>query len=246
LQRLYARLVVSNANSVVAISSYYGASDKLIIPYGVDVSEFSPARRSTTLRQDLGVRASDVLLLTVQRLAAIKRVDILLRVVARVVARNPNVVLVVGGQGPEERLLESISRQLGIQGHVRFLGYIPRADLPRHFASADIFVFHSLMETFGIVFAQAMASGLPIVAANTSCVPDVVHRQNGALVPPFDLDAFADAVVKLAADRALRRSIGARNRARAVEEFDWDKIAAAYEAVLTEVAFLPRRGAPGR
>jgi glycosyltransferase involved in cell wall biosynthesis len=99
-----------------------------------------------------------------------------------------------------------------------------------------VFVFHSLLETFGIVFAQAMASALPIVAANTSCVPAVVYPENGELIRPFDVESFADAVLRLARDRDLRRSIGRRNRERAVGEFDWDIIAAAYENVLQRAA----------
>lgn len=237
-QRLYAKAVIANADEVTAISSYCGGrgSKQAIIPYGVDTAEFCPDRRSEDLRRELGAGPSDLLLLTVQRLAPIKRVDVLLQVMASVVAQNPKVILVVGGRGEEESRLRAMATDLGIEKNVRFIGYIGSDRLPEYFASADAFVFHSLLETFGIVFAQAMASGLPIVAANTSCVPAVVYAQNGELVEPFDVQAFADAVLRLAADGDLRRSIGVRNRARAVEEFDWDMIAVAYEKVLLRAA----------
>jgi glycosyltransferase involved in cell wall biosynthesis len=237
-QRLYAKTVIANANEVTAISSYCGGSDRkqLVIPYGVDTSEFSPDRRSEDLRREFGAGPDDLMLLTVQRLAPIKRVDILLQVMARVVAENPKAILVVGGRGEEESRLRSIARDLAIEENVRFIGFIGSDRLSACFASADVFVFHSLLETFGIVFAQAMASGLPIVAADTSCVPAVVYPQNGELVKPFDVQAFADAVLRLAADHELRRLIGVRNRARAVDEFDWGRIAAAYENVLLRAA----------
>jgi glycosyltransferase involved in cell wall biosynthesis len=236
-KKLYAKAVIANADQVVAISSYCtGTNGEVVIPYGVDTSEFSPEHRSEDLRRELGVQPDDLLLLTVQRLAPIKRVDVLLDVVARVVAQDGKVVLVVVGRGEEGSRLRATARDLAIEENVRFVGYIGSDRLPQYFASADLFVFHSLLETFGIVFAQAMASGLPIVAANTSCVPSVVHPQNGALIEPFDVQAFADAVLRLATDSELRSAIGARNRARALEEFDWDMIAAAYETVLLTAA----------
>jgi phosphatidylinositol alpha-1,6-mannosyltransferase len=237
-QRLYAKTVIASANEVTAISSYCGGSRRkqLVIPYGVDTSEFSPDRRSEDLRSELGAGPDDLLLLTVQRLAPIKRVDVLLQVMARVVAQDPKAILVVGGRGEEESRLRAIARDLAIEENIRFVGYIGSDRLPEYFASAELFVFHSLLETFGIVFAQAMASGLPIIAADTSCVPAVVYPQNGELVKPFDVEAFADAVLRLGADDDLRRSIGVRNRARAVDEFDWDIIAAAYENVLLRAA----------
>ena len=237
-QRLYAKAVMASANEVTAISSYCGSGGgrELVIPYGVDTSEFSPNLRSEDLRRELGVGPADLMLLAVQRLAPIKRVDVLLQVMTSVVAQNPKVILVVVGHGEEESKLRAMATDLEIDENVRFVGYIGSNRLPEYFASADMFVFHSLLETFGIVFAQAMASGLPIVAANTSCVPAVVHPQNGELIEPFDTEAFADAVLRLAADGDLRRTIGICNRARAIDEFDWDMIAAAYEKVLLRVA----------
>ena len=80
-----------------------------------------------------------------------------------------------------------------------------------------------------------MASGLPIVAANTSCVPDVLTSDNGFLVTPFDTSAFADAVLALAGDRALAKRIGDRNRVRAIREFDWDLVAAQYERAFQDI-----------
>jgi glycosyltransferase involved in cell wall biosynthesis len=234
-QRHYAKAVIANANEVVAISSYC-AGGNAVIPYGVDTAAFSPDHRSEELRAELGAQSDDLLLLTVQRLAPIKRVDVLLQVMARVIVQDRRVILVVGGQGEEESRLRAIARDLSIEDNVRFVGYISSDRLAEYFASADVFVFHSLLETFGIVFAQAMASGLPIVAASTSCVPAVVYPENGELVQPFDIQAFADAVLKLARDADLRGSIGVRNRARAVEEFDWNKIAEAYENVLLSAA----------
>jgi glycosyltransferase involved in cell wall biosynthesis len=239
-KRLYAQTVISQADLVLSNSTYYLRPDQSgprfrVIPYGVDVDEFSPARRNTPLRQDLGLTDEHFLLFSVQRLAPVKRVDLLIRMMAEVVSRDPQVVLIIGGKGEEEAHLRQLVSDLDLRENVRFAGYIGSDLLPEYFASSDAFVFHSMMETFGIVFAQAMACGLPIVAADTSCIPDVLSSDNGFLVPPSDISAFADAVLTLAGNRELAKQIGDRNRARAVRELDWDLVTTRYEQALRNV-----------
>lgn len=236
-RRAYAEMVISQSDLVLPNSTFYLGMHRKeprirIVPYGVDIHEFSPARRSATLRKELGVTDDHFLLFSVQRLASIKRVDLVIRAMSEVVKRNRHVVLVIGGKGEQEHQLRLLTRELNLSENVKFAGYIPSERLSEYFASSDAFAFHSLIETFGIVFAQAMASGLPIIAANTSCVPDVLTQENGLLVTPFDTSAFADAVIALANDRPRANQIGDHNRARAIREFDWDLIAARYERAL--------------
>jgi len=239
-RRTYTNLIVKNADITLPISAFYlrgrHIGNMQVVPYGVDTKQFAPDRRSAELRDRLGITEEQLVLLSVQRLASVKRVDVLIRMMAQVIERRKDAVLVLIGQGDEETTLRRLVADLGLDKHVRFAGYVSSEELPDYFASADIFVFHSMLETFGIVFAQAMASGLPIVAANTSCVPDVVHPDNGTLVEPFDIDSFCDAVVLLANDPSLRRKIGRRNRVRAKQEFDWDLIADRYEQILIAAA----------
>jgi len=238
-RRWWARRVIAAATLVAPNSAFYlrgeaSPGQTSIIPYGVDVSEFNPSRRSTAIRDVLGIGDGDTMLLCVQRLADVKRVDLLLRILTRVLGRHPGVILVVVGQGPEQERLMALADELGVAGNVRFTGYLDSERLPDYYASADVFVFHSMLETFGIVFIQAMASGLPIVAADTSCVSDVLSTSNALIVAPGDLDAFADAICLLIEDPATRETLGAANRARAEAEFDWDAVARDYEALLGE------------
>jgi glycosyltransferase involved in cell wall biosynthesis len=239
-RRLYARLVMACSDAVLPNSAYYtrGVSSKRVevIPYGVDTVMFSPHQRSADLRGQLGIQEDQPLLLSVQRLSPVKRVDVLIHVMAKIVQRDRRAVLLLVGQGEEESALRRLADELGLGDNVRFAGYVPSAQLPAYFGSADIFVFHSVLETFGIVFVQAMASGLPIVAANSSCVPDVVHDDNGTLVTPFDISGFSDAVMALINDPARRQTVGRRNRRRAEDEFDWNQIACRYQEVLVTAA----------
>jgi glycosyltransferase involved in cell wall biosynthesis len=241
-QRLYAKKVLKNADTITPITRYclkgYSPQGNVtVIPYGVDTTEFSPARSSVNLRRKLGVSANGFLIFTVQRLALVKRVDVLIRIVSEVVKSHPEVILVIGGQGEEYENLQRLIKDLKLTKNIKLIGYISEKNLPNYFASADLFAFHSISETFGIVFAQAMACGLPIVSISSTCIPEVVHDKiNGILVEPFDTKAFRDAIVKLIENKNLHKKMSVENRKRAVKEFDWNVIAAQYEQALLNVA----------
>jgi glycosyltransferase involved in cell wall biosynthesis len=243
-RRFFANRIVQNADAVLPISPFYlrgtSARNIQVIPYGVDTTIFTPHRRSNKLRESLGISPNDFMLLSVQRLAPVKRVDVLIRMTAELVVDEPAISLVIIGQGEEDARLRALVAELKLEHHVKLLGYIGGDDLPGYFASSDVFVFHSMFETFGIVFAQAMAAGLPIVAARTSCVPDVVGAENGILFEPFCTSAFCNAVRLLKTNQTLRTAMKEQNRQRATSEFDWDRIAKRYEAVMRDTAKLRR------
>ena len=242
-ERRWAEAAIASADVVLPITQYCSggaaARDReQVIPYGVDTQVFTPDRRDEAFRARLGLTPDDIVLLTVQRLTSVKRVDVLIRVLAELVRRSEEegregrIVLLVVGQGEEKEPLIALAAELGVSDHVIFAGYVPEEEMPTVFASSDVFVFHSLFETFGIVFVQAMASGIPVVAANTSSISDVVLPQSGGLVTPFDVSGFADTLESLIASRDRRADIGRSNRTRAVAEFDWEVIADQYEGAL--------------
>jgi glycosyltransferase involved in cell wall biosynthesis len=240
-KRWYAKRAIASADAVIPNSTYYLGSDAAsaraeVIPYGVDTTEFAPTRRSRGFREQLGLTEDHFVLFSVQRLTQVKRVDQLIRAMVPVVSREPKAVLVLAGKGQEEAPLRALVKQLRLHDNVRFLGYVEGSRLPECFASSDAFVFHSMLETFGIVFAQAMSCGLPIVAANTSCVPDVLTSRNGLLIAPFELEQFANAILTLIGSPTRAAEIGQHNRERALREFDWDSIASRYESVFDDLA----------
>ncbi len=245
LWKFYDRLIARLATDVTYISDYcriaiHGALHKgkgRTIYGGVDVHEFNPQVQGQSVRRDLGLYNDSLVLFALQRLSPEKRVDVLLRSMTHILKGHHKVLLVIGGRGGEEPYLRNLSRELGIEDHVIFTGYIPGKELPHYFAMADIFVFHSTYETFGLVLAQAMAAGKPIVSVRTTAVPEIVEDgANGILVEPLNPQAFAEAVLTLAADGDLREKMGQSGRDRAVQKFDWDHIAAQYETVLMDTA----------
>lgn len=187
---------------------------------GVDTRVFSPERRSSALRSVYG--APDAfLLLHVGRMAAEKGVDRILAAyqIVREQLGESAVHLVVAGAGPmEDRLRDEAPNG------ITFLGNLDRQEvLPRLYASADAFVFASLTETLGLVILEAMASGIPVVAAPAGGVADHLRDGvNGLAVAPDDPQALAAGIVRLALDRSLARRLGIGARATA-EALDWER-----------------------
>jgi len=175
---------------------------------GVDSSLFSPAKRSASLRLELGAGPDDVVLLTVARLAPEKNLHTLLAAFRLLRDRCGSARLWVVGDGPARRSLED---QAG-EGVV-FTGFRHGEDLAAAYASADLFVFASLTETFGNVLQEAMASALPVVAFRAPGPAETVqHGQTGLLVDGQQADALAGAAERLVQDVALRRRLGDQAR----------------------------------
>ena len=236
VQKLDARIAVSPTARDFALSYFPGAYH--VIPNGVDVERFSPA-----VRPFEGFREPDrVNLLFVGRLDPRKGVELLLETMPEVVDRTGGRarLLVVGDSYLRPRLERSLPA--AVREHVIFLGHVPTAELPRWYATGDLFVSPALgNESFGIVLLEAMACGRAVVASDipgyrSVVVPDV----NGVVFPPGDRGALAQALVALAGDPERRRALATRGRARALE-FAWPRVTDRIEAVYREV--VARRGA---
>jgi glycosyltransferase involved in cell wall biosynthesis len=118
---------------------------------------------------------------------------------------------------------ESLARELALEGSVIFAGI--RRDVPQILALSDVFVMCSLWEGLGLVFLEAMATGLPVLATRVSAVPEVVRDgETGVLVPAADANALSAAMGELAADPARRRALGATGRRRVRAEFGLERM----------------------
>lgn len=222
------------------LTSRTGESPK-VMPMGVDTNNFHPARRDEALRQRLSI--SGPFILFVGRLAEKKGVRYLLQAMPDVLRDSPDCVLVVVGDGPLRGQLEALADELGISGYVRFVGGVPHEELPLYYASADIFVGPSVVaqggdtEAFGVVFAEAMAAGRPIVASSVGGVTDiVVPGRTGLVVEPESPPALAEAIGQLLDSPAEARKIGALARRWVRRKFDWRNVAARYATLLIKVA----------
>ena len=240
--RRHLRMGLRFATATTQITGYclqgfpYRGSPAVEVPYGVDVERYRAARARPK-------RSDVVRLITVQRLSPAKRVDAVIHVMAELERRAPGRFrLSIVGQGSEQAALERLAAELSVSS-IDFLGFLDEDDLAIELASSDLFVTHTMSETFGVVFAEAMASSLPIVAARSSSVPFVVEDGvNGRLVEPFDYRGFADAVEELADSPERRGEIRVRNRREAEMRYDWEHIADRFREVLDRARGYRGRG----
>jgi glycosyltransferase involved in cell wall biosynthesis len=252
LWKHYGRMIAGLAADVICVSEYcrcalYGSPNGgkgQTIHYGADISEFSPQVSSAGLRRKLGLRESARVLFALQRLSREKKVEVVIESMGYVAGEMNDVVLIVGGEGPEEARLRELSTRIGVSDRVIFAGFIPQEELPHYYSLADLFVFHSLYETFGIVLAQALASGTPVVSVNCTAIPELVEDGvDGVLVPPNGPRQLALGIMHLLKDAPLREIYGKRAREKALAKFNWDTIAQHYKKVLqnaVSTSGLPR------
>lgn len=186
---------------------------------GVDTATFNPAWRDDAYRAAMGAEPGDPVVTYVGRLAREKNLDLLLEAWERVALRHPRARLALVGRGPLEREI----RERSIPG-VHLAGLLSGPALSAAYASADIFAFPSVTETFGNVLLEAMASGLPsIVAAAGGVLEFTEHGRNGWLVQPNSVEAIAGALDRLLTDPALRQRIATNALATAAAR-RWDLI----------------------
>ncbi|UWQ23181.1 glycosyltransferase family 4 protein [Jannaschia sp. W003] len=159
-------------------------------------------------------------ILFVGRLAAVKGVRVLLEAFARVRAAHPDARLTLVGDGDERAAIEDHARALGCDDGVRFTGYLNQDEVAEALAQADLFALPSFAEGVPVVLMEAMAARLPVLATRIAGIPELVEDGvAGRLVPPGDVDAFADALDALLNDPAGRTAMGAAGRARVEAEF---------------------------
>jgi glycosyltransferase involved in cell wall biosynthesis len=133
-------------------------------------------------------------------------------------------LLALGAKSRKDTTLFKALQSSGLTGEdIRFLGYVPEEDLPVLYSGSCLFVFPSLYEGFGLPLVEAMACGVPLVASNTSSIPEVVGDA-ALLVPPTQPEAFAEAILRVRSDTDLRKALIDRGLSRAAC-FRWDKAA---------------------
>jgi glycosyltransferase involved in cell wall biosynthesis len=200
-----------------------------VLARGVDTQRFNPRRRSPALRQSWGAGDDTLVVAHVGRLAPEKNLSLVIDAFDALAARRPEARLLLVGDGP---LLAGLRRN---HPHHIFTGMRLGDDLAIHYASADLFLFPSLTETFGNVVPEALASGLGVIAFDCAAAADLIaDGRNGRTVRTGDRPAFIQAAVDLAVDR--QRLAGLRDEAAtSVAALDWERIQDRFADQLTEL-----------
>ncbi|MFJ4683284.1 glycosyltransferase family 4 protein [Streptomyces sp. NPDC088789] len=209
------------------------------LPPGVDEQTFHPGSGGAEVRARLGLTDRPVVV-CVSRLVPRKGQDTLILALPRILARQPDTALLVVGGGPYEKELHRLAAETGVSRSVVFTGAVPWSSLPAHYGAGDVFAMPSRtrrggldVEGLGIVYLEASATGLPVVAGDSGGAPDaVLDGETGWVVRGGSVEETADRVVALLEDPALRRRMGERGRQWVEEKWRWDLLAGRLEELL--------------
>ncbi|MFI1399063.1 glycosyltransferase family 4 protein [Streptomyces sp. NPDC020681] len=219
--------------SRIAAALTPAAAERMVqLPPGVDEKTFHPGSGGDAVRERLGLTDRPVVV-CVSRLVPRKGQDTLILAMPAILAKVPEAVLLIVGGGPYEQELRKLAQATGVGASVRFTGPVPWSELPAHFGAGDVFAMPCRtrrggldVEGLGIVYLEASATGLPVVAGDSGGAPDaVLDGETGWVVRGGSAEESAERIVALLEDPELRRRMGERGRAWVEEKWRWDLLA---------------------
>lgn len=211
-----------------------------MLPSGVDTTLFAPdagAREEIRARHGLGDRPTVV---CVSRLVPRKGQDMLIRALPGLRERVPDAALLIVGGGPYRKHLTELADELGVAGHVVITGSVPWSELPAHYNAGDVFAMPARtrgkgldVEGLGIVYLEASATGLPVVAGTSGGAPEaVLDEVTGHVVDGRDVGQLRETLTALLSDPVRARRMGEAGRAWVKENWRWDTMAARLAGLL--------------
>jgi len=229
------------SDAIISVSKYSArhltkngiSSNKIfVVPNGVDIKKFNPYVDTSRLENRF---IGNNVLLYVGPIIQRKGLTCLIKSMPKILAEHKDTILVLVGKGDQEENLKRLSNELSISRNVIFEGFVPEDQLPMYYNACDLFVFPSLQEGFGMVLAEAMACEKPVVASNTTAIPEVVGDA-GILVEPGNPDALAEAIIESLNDEHMRKRLGMKALKRVRENFSWnmatEKLLSVYQKVM--------------
>ncbi|MPQ97664.1 glycosyltransferase [Modestobacter sp. I12A-02628] len=242
------RRIASGLDVVTYISEYThgrlapalaGCTELTQLSPGVDVAAFTPDADGAAVRARYALGDAPVVV-CVSRLVPRKGQDLLVAAWPRVLARHPDARLLLVGSGPAERPLRRAVRSAGLAGSVVFTGGVPADQLPAHYAAGDVFAMPCRtrrggldVEGLGMVYLEAAACGLPVLAGTSGGAPETVQEGvTGHVVDPRSATGLARVLGDLLADPARARAMGAAGRQWVERRWSWSRISATFDQVL--------------
>jgi phosphatidylinositol alpha-1,6-mannosyltransferase len=205
---------------------------------GIDTDHFSP-QDASQLRSEHGLSEKKVIV-SVGRLVHRKGQDVLIEAMPAIIKEVPEAHILMIGEGPYRSYLENRVKALGLQERITFIGRIQYADLPKHICAGDLFVMPSRsrlagleVEGLGIVYLEASACGLPVIAGDSGGAPDaVLEGETGLVVDGTSKADVAAAVIELLQDAGRSKAMGIRGREWIIQEWRWDIWASRFAQLL--------------
>jgi len=237
LRNLYLK-IYRDSKAIFAISNYvlqklieFGVDSqkiKLVHP-GTDPDKFYPSKVSDSDYRRYNISENSKVILTVGRLVERKGHDMVIKAMPYIIAKFPNALYFIAGDGPQRKKLERLTNDLKVSKYIRFLGKVSDRELLKLYNMCSLFIMPSReiknqgqVEGFGIVYLEANACSKPVIASCSGGIEDcVIDGYNGIIINPLDLEDIKNVTIKLLEDKELREKLGAQGRQRVLDEFNW-------------------------
>ncbi|MCG2825113.1 MAG: glycosyltransferase family 4 protein, partial [Thermoplasmatales archaeon] len=236
--KTFGSYTLKNADRIIVSTKTYAATSRAmwkhepaVIPSAVDINEFNPEVDCRAVREKHNLNGNVVLF--VGRLVEHKGLEYLIRS-----AKNVDAKYLIVGEGELRDKLGNLVKKLGVKDKIIFTGKVSNAELPKYYAASDVFVLPSVarLEAFGLVIAEAMSSGKPVIVSDIPGVREVItDNVEGVLVPPMDEKMLGEKINILLSNPEMRKSMGEKGRKKVEEKFSWDKVIVEIEKVYEEV-----------
>ena len=216
-----------------------------IVPGGVDLNRFRPALSNVEIRKTLQLAEDSVILFTVRNLVPRMGLENLIQAIAQVVKEAPDVFLVIGGTGPLKEQLAALAKNLNLQDHIRFDGFIPEERLPDYYRMADLFILPTReLEGFGLVTLEAMASGTPVLGTPVGGTQEILGQFDpGFLFKDTSPESMAQLILEkyqeMNNDPEKWQEIRKKCRRFVEENYSWDRHVDALEAFINNNSVSP-------
>jgi len=238
--------VVSNCSALTVVSEAikekideFGTNTPVsVISMGVDTEKFNKSKADSSLREKYGINAE--FLLFVGRLSEKKGVEYLIKSMPEVLSKHPDAKLLIVGNGElETKLKKLVNDELKISNNVIFAGGIPNSELPKYYATADIFIGPSIIaeggdrEGFPVSFMEAMASGTPLITSDIDIFGELVHGENAMKAQEKSSESIAYCICSLIEDKGTVNKVVVYNNQLISEKFDLQVVGNQYIDILT-------------
>lgn len=218
--------VIANSNRLYNLAKHADPKIKIqVIPNGVDVEKYKPGHGVYS-------KNSKTRMITVGRLNEQKGIKNLLKACYALDQNglNGEFSLEILGDGPSRKMLEKLTKDMYLQDHVFFTGWVSKNEIAEKYNTADIFVLPSLDEGMSNALLEAMATGLPVIASDLAGDNLLINEENALVVPVNNDQMLSNALKRLMLDKDLREKIG-QNGMKIAKRYSWEKVAQAYDTI---------------
>lgn len=223
------------SNVIAKESQQLGAKNIKVIPNGVD-EDMININLKEKKRLELGIPIDKKIIISLSRLTPRKGFRYVITAYSKIIERYPNSILIIIGDGCKKRELQNLTKELGIESHVEFKGFIPHNKIIEILPIADVFALTPIYEGLGIVYIESLACEVPVVSTPVGGIPDIIQNgYNGILVPFGDVEKLGSAISHLLSDDNMHTKYQKNGVKTVKKKFLWNNIFSEIEKIYSEI-----------